>query len=298
MMNGKINRKLFKILIFNSLQFSNFIYSQILLNPHKGFIVNENKNTLLVENHSNAYASPFSLNLYLEHLEKVKSDFSSKYKSDAITYQLSSISLSKKPPIEISIKRNLIDSNDHEDSKEFRNFKPDAFWLGYNHNMYNHILSDGKDEFHNSWALEAGVGKYYYEVEDLMNWIIAGGGIGLEYRQLFKNSNNAYDTLFQQNFKPIYLNVRSELGFGFELLDYYFALHLQFGFVSNFYQNYLRPGIGISLNHLQIGYEDYWALNNASKSLQQSGVYFRYIVTFNNWKSEEYKKPFYKVFEH
>lgn len=175
------------------------------------------------------------------------------------------------------------------DSTAVFNFKPNAIWLGYNHNMYDYKPQPDVSDFHNSWAVETGVGKYYYEREE-MDWILAGGGIGLEYRQLFNNSNNAVDAEFNRNLKNVYLNIRAELGFGFEFLDKLLCLHGQLGFTTNFSQNYIRPGIGISLGRLQFGYEAYWGLNTQAKTLEQSGVYWRYIITPNEG-GVDYKQP-------
>lgn len=99
------------------------------------------------------------------------------------------------------------------DSIQFRDLLPDAFWLGYNYNMNKYFPKPDSTNFHDAWSIEAGIGKYYYQRDDRIlpsEWILGGGGIGIEYRQLFDNDKNKLlDTSFQRNFKKVYLNIRA-----------------------------------------------------------------------------------------
>jgi hypothetical protein len=189
------------------------------------------------------------------------------------------------------LNKSSITSND---SNESLNFKPNGFWFGYNNNryrFYNQPNQPNSYKFHNSWAIDGGLGKYYYEKTDDLKWILAGGGLGWEYRQLFDNLNNARDTIFQRNFKKLYLNVRFDVGAAFQIFFRDILLHGQMGYATNFNEHYLRPGIGVSLGRLQFGFEKYWGINNKAKALEQYGFYFRCILAPDQGGSE-YKPKF------
>ncbi len=181
----------------------------------------------------------------------------------------------------------------YKDSNKTINFMPNGFWFGYNNNryrFYNQPNQPNSYKFHNSWAIDGGLGKYYYEKTDVLQWILAGGGLGWEYRKLFDNQNNAIDTTFQQNFKKLYFNVRFDFGAAFQIFFRDILVHGQMGYATNFNEHYLRPGIGISLYRLQFGFEKYWGINNKSKALEQYGFYIRCILAPDQGGSEYKQK--------
>jgi hypothetical protein len=157
--------------------------------------------------------------------------------------------------------------------------------------MTNNNLKPDSSFFHDAWSIEAGLGRYYYSRDEKVfpnEWVIAGYGVGLEYRQLFNNyRNNFVDSSFRRDFKKVYLNLRAEVGFRIDLFNRTWGFHGQFGYTTNFSQSYLRPGLGVSIWRLQLGGEYYLKLGRQSKDVQQFGFYIRYIITFNQQKNKK-----------
>ena len=180
-----------------------------------------------------------------------------------------------------------------KDSFRMRDLLPNGFWLGFNYNFNNYGYTPaGPKQTFDDRSFEFGVGKYYYEKSTSWfpeNYFIGGAGIGFERRIPLTEKRNI-DSATGGQYKQDYLNLRAEAGLGFNFMNLPMAVHFQAGFASNFTHYFFRPGVGISLGRLQIGYNGLWNLGKENPNVYQDGFYFRFIYTVNTWITEEVKQ--------
>jgi|GEM_PF-6742659 len=181
-----------------------------------------------------------------------------------------------------------------EDSFQMRDLLPNGFWLGFNYNFNNYGYTPaGPKQVFDDRSFEIGFGNYYFEKSSSWfpsEYFFRGVGIGFEHL-IPLTDKRTIDSLTGGQYKQNYLNLRAETGFGFNFLGLHIALHFQAGYASNFTHHYFRPGAGISLGRVQLGFNSLLNLGKEHPRVFQDGIYFRFIYTVNTWVSETYKKP-------
>lgn len=163
------------------------------------------------------------------------------------------------------------------------NWAPQSGWLGIGLNSRDVLRKNNPFDTVsiNAFLLEGGMGWYSLETDGnflISSWNLYGGGIGLEYRTPFM-SKDSVKSITGSKYSRTYLNARIEYAGGVAFLIIPVSIHLQLGYSTNFKEQFIKPGIGISFYNLVIGGDVNLLLKKDSNFVSEFGLYLRYIIT-------------------